>query len=59
MVLRAITLIIATTSSLLGYAVLLDLFVPMLVVVMGLLPAAACRFIDLSIQCDSVVRMMN
>ena len=59
MVLRAITLITATISSLLCYAVLLDLFMPMLVVVMGLLPAAVCRLFNLSMQCGSVVRMMS
>lgn len=59
MVLHAITLLTATISSLLGYAVLLDRFMPMLIVVMGLLPAAFCQILDLSMQCGNVVRTMS
>ena len=59
MVLRAITFTTATMSSLLGNAVLLDLFVPMLVVVMGLLPAAVCRLLIFQCSVVAFVRMMS
>ena len=52
MVLHAITHLIATISSLPGYAVLLDRFMRMLVVVIGLLPAAVCQI--LIFQCSAV-----
>ena len=52
MVLPAVTLITATISSLLDHVVLLDRFVPMLVVVMRLLQVAICRIFIF--QCSGV-----
>ena len=52
MVFPAITLMAATITLLLEYTVLLDRFVPMLVVVIGLLPVAIWRYI--TFQCSGV-----